>query len=87
MRGYQKSRKVLEEIARLLEEFGIKSRIDMHSKAIEISGRSNLIAFAREVNFSPLICMNPNRKNSIWQKKIEKREILEKAISSYTAKT
>ena len=83
VRGYQKSREILEKIACLLEKFGIKARIDMHSKAIEISGRENLITFAREINFSPLICMNPNRKNSLWQEEIEKREILKMAISSY----
>ncbi|GAF71162.1 unnamed protein product [marine sediment metagenome] len=86
VRGYQKSDRILKEVAYLLEEFAIKSRIDKHSKAIEIGGRKNLITFKREINFSPLICMNPHRKNSIWQKEIEKREILKMAIFSYAIK-
>lgn len=86
VRGYQKSREILEKIAHLLEEFGIKARIDMHSKAVEITARENLVAFAREINFSPLICVNPNRKNTIWQEEIEKREILRMAVSSYVIK-
>lgn len=86
VRGYQKSHKILEEISCLLKEFGIKARIDIHSKAIEISDRENLSAFAREINFSPLIYMNPDRKNSIWRKEIEKREILKIAVSSYVIK-
>ncbi len=86
VRGYQKSDKILREIADLLQEFGINARVDIHSKAIEIGGRKNLIAFMREINFSPLICMNPCRKNSIWQEEIEKREILRTAIFSYAIK-
>ena len=84
VRGYQESCKILEDIAYLLKTFGIKSRIDKHSKAVEITGKQNLITFVKEINFSPLICINPNRKNSIWKEEIEKREILNKAISSYT---
>ncbi len=83
VRGYQESREVLQDIAFLLKEFGIIARVDMHSKVVEFSGRENLVTFMQEINFSPLIFINPKRKNTIWQKKIKKREILEKAISSY----
>ncbi len=86
VRGYQDSREILQNIAFLLKEFGIIARVDMHSKAVEFSGRENLMIFMHEINFSPLIFINPKRKNTIWQKEIEKREILEKAISSYSIK-
>ncbi|MCQ9207170.1 MAG: LAGLIDADG family homing endonuclease [Omnitrophica bacterium] len=83
VRGYQRSHEILRNIAFLLEEFGIKARVDMYSKAVEVSGRENLVVFMQEISFSPHICVNPKRKNTIWKKEIEKREILEQAISSY----
>jgi hypothetical protein len=86
VRGYQRSREILQNLAFLLKEFGIRARVDMHSKAVEFSGRKNLVTFMQKINFSPHICVNPRRKNTIWQKEIEKREILEKAISSYDIK-
>lgn len=75
--------KLLEEITCLLIEFGIKSKVDFSTKAVEICGRENLISFAREISFSQSVSINPKRKNSIWKNEIEKRKILDMAISSY----
>jgi intein/homing endonuclease len=83
VRGYQKSYQLLQKIQKFLEEFNISSRISKDRNEIEISGRRNLMTFANEINFSPGIYINPFRKNSIWRKKIQKREILKLALSSY----
>lgn len=83
IRGYQHSKEILELIKNLLKEFGIEGRIDKRYTEICISRRPNLIRFQKEINFSSGIYINPNRKNGIWKKKIEKRKILEKAINSY----
>lgn len=86
VRGYQKSYLILDLVKRLLEEFGIFGRINKHNTEIEISKKDNLIKFAKEINFSHRIYINPMRKNSIWKRRIEKRKILELAISSYGIK-
>lgn len=83
VRGYQKSDLVLEHIINLLREFGIKSSMDKRASGIEISGRKNLERFFKEINFSPEIYINPDRKNGIWREKISKREILDLALRAY----
>lgn len=83
IRGSQGSPLILESAKKLLWEFGIKARIDERAKAIEISGRQNIEIFKKEIDFSEGVFINKDRKNSIWSKKIEKREILSKAIGSY----
>lgn len=83
VRGYQKSRLVLEEIKNLLHSFGIKGKINNKDTNIEISGQENLINFSKEINFSPLIYINPLRKNGLWKGKISKRKILDLALNSY----
>jgi len=83
VRGYQKSYLILEQIRNLLSSFGIRARINKKATDIEISGQRNLIRFSKEINFSPKIYINPNRKNGIWKKKISKREILDLALKSY----
>lgn len=83
IRGSQDSPPILRTIKDLLLEFGIDSRIDRTAKAIEVSERRNIEAFKREINFSKGIFVNKDRNNSIWGKKIEKREILSRAIRSY----
>ena len=83
VRGYQKSSQTLFEIKNYLQQFSIEARIDSNTKAIEITGKDNLITFAKEINFSRGIFINPHRKNGIWKKKIEKEEILSQAIRSY----
>jgi hypothetical protein len=60
---------------------GITGKINRSN--IEISGKENLVRFAKEINFSPRIYINPQRKNSIWRRKIDKRKILSLAIKSY----
>jgi len=83
VRGYQHSRKILELILILLKDFNIESNINKRNTEILISRKENLVKFQKEINFSPGIYINPNRKNGIWKTKIEKRKILEKAINSY----
>lgn len=83
IRGYQHSRKILYLVQNLLKVFDIISRIDNRYTEVDITGRKNLFRFRDQINFSPGIYINPDRKNSLWKNKIEKRKILEKAISSY----
>lgn len=83
IRGYQHSKGILKLIRKLLKEFDIESKIDKRNTEICISQKQNLIKFQKEINFSSGIYINPNRKNSIWKKKLEKRKILKNAINSY----
>ncbi len=84
VRGYQHNLEILKLVQRLLNDFNIKSKIDEKYKEIVVSRKSNLIQFRNKINFSKGIYINPNRKNSIWKKKLEKRKILDYIISSYT---
>ncbi len=83
VRGFQKDLKILELVEQLLKDFNIQSTIDKKYKEIIISKKENLIKFQKEINFSPGIFINPNRKNSIWKQKLEKRHILLEMINSY----
>ena len=83
VRGYQKSRFILEQIRNLLNGFGIESRINIKATDLEISGQRNLVKFSKEINFSPRIYINPDRKNGIWKRKISKRKILGLLLKSY----
>ena len=83
VRGSQDSLPILRTVKKLLLEFGIGARIDESAKAIEVSGRQNIEMFKKEINFSGGVFINKDRKNSIWGRKIEKRQILSKAIGSY----
>ena len=83
VRGFQKDLKILELVEQLLKDFNIQSTIDKKYKEIIISKKENLIKFQKEINFSSGIFINPNRKNSIWKQKLEKRYILSEMINSY----
>ncbi len=83
IRGYQHNLEILNLIKKLLKDFDIKSRIEKRGKEIVISGKESFIKFRDKINFSKGIYINLNRKNSIWRKKLEKREILDYIISSY----
>lgn len=83
VRGYQKDLRVLELIQELLKDFKIESKIDKKYKEIIISRKENLIKFRNEINISKGVYINPERKNSVWKQKLEKREILNLAIDSY----
>jgi len=83
IRGFQHNLKVLKLVQKLLKDFGIESKIDKKYQEIIISRKENLIKFRNKINFSKGIYINPNRKNSIWKRKLEKREILNKIIDSY----
>ncbi|MCH8888939.1 hypothetical protein IID26_00745 [Patescibacteria group bacterium] len=82
VRGYQKDTSVLETIKILLLDFDIGSSIQKPNEVV-IVGKENLQKFQKEINFSPGVCINGNRSNSIWKQNLEKREILERAIASY----
>jgi hypothetical protein len=82
IRGYQKDLKILKLIQKLLKDIDIHSKIDKKYKEIIISCKKNLVKFQNIINFSEGIYINPNRKNSIWKRKLEKREILSKLINS-----
>jgi len=83
VRGFQKDIEILKLIQKLLKDFEIETRIDEKYKEIIIPKKENLVKFRDKINFSKEIYINPNRKNSIWKQKLEKRKILEKMINSY----
>ncbi|NCO62060.1 hypothetical protein GW879_01230 [Candidatus Kaiserbacteria bacterium] len=83
VRGFQNNLEILNLVQKLLKDFEIESKIDEKYKEIIISRKSNLIKFRDKINFSKGIYINPNRKNSIWKQKLEKREILNQIINSY----
>jgi len=87
IRGSQDSIVLLELVKKLLVDFNIYSRIDTAARAIEISGKSEILKFKGKINFSKNIFINSERKNSIWKQKLEKREILNKAVNSYLCST
>jgi hypothetical protein len=83
VRGYQNDLNILELVQKLLKDFVIESTIDTRYKEIIISRKENLIKFQDKINFSEGIYINPDRKNSIWKQKLEKRQILQTVINSY----
>ena len=83
VRGFQYNAEILKLVQNLLKDFDIESKIDGKYKEIVISRKPNLIKFRDKINFSKGIYINPNRKNSIWKKKLEKRKILDYIISLY----
>ena len=83
VRGYQHNDETLFLIQKLLKNFDIESKVDTGFHEIVISRRTNVEKFAHKVNFTPGIKVNAKRSNSIWGRGLEKRHILEMAISSY----
>ncbi len=83
IRGYQNNLEILNLIKGLLKNFDIESKVDVKYKEIVISKKQNLINFQNKINFSKKIYINPDRKNSIWKQKLEKRKILDYLINSY----
>jgi len=83
IRGYQHSLPILRLIKKLLADFYIESRIDEKYYELYISKRHNLLKFQKLINFTPEVCINGGRSNSIWKKSLEKREILNMAVNSY----
>lgn len=84
IRGSQDSLRILSIVKDLLSDFDIYARIDNAAKAIEISGKKNLLNFKKHINFSQGLFVNPQRKNSVWKRKLEKRDILTEAVNSYS---
>lgn len=83
VRGYQHNLKILKLVQQLLKDFNIESKIDEKYQEIIISRKENLIKFRDKINFSKGVYINPDRKNSVWKRKLEKRKILDIAIDSY----
>ena len=82
IRGYQKNVKILGLVQTLLKDVDIEARVQMPNEVV-IIGKKNLTRFKEEIGFSPGVCINGNRSNSIWKKPLEKREILRRAIASF----
>lgn len=82
VRGYQKNTEILYLVQELLKDIGIDSRVTLPNEVV-ISGKSNLEKFQQEINFSPGVCINGNRSNSVWKEHLEKRDLLQRAIDSY----
>ncbi|OHA97590.1 MAG: hypothetical protein A3C63_02355 [Candidatus Zambryskibacteria bacterium RIFCSPHIGHO2_02_FULL_39_82] len=83
VRGYQHSIEILTLIKGLLKDLDIESVIDNRNVEISITRKENLLKFQKLINFTPGLCVNGNRSNSVWKKDLEKREILQMAIGSY----
>lgn len=83
IRGYQHSLPMLKLIRKLLLDFNIESRIYEKYPELYISRKENLIKFNKFINFTPGVCVNGKRSNSIWKKSLEKRTILANLLASY----
>lgn len=83
VRGYQHNIDILNLIHKLLNDFGITSKVYPSANEIMIRGAVNLRKFEQEINFSKGVRINGKRSNSVWKKSFEKREILRRAIESY----
>jgi hypothetical protein len=82
VRGYQKDKSILVLVRSLLADFNISSRI-VRPNEVVISGKTNLMRFQKEINFSPGVRINGKRSNSIWKESLEKRVLLSRAIKSF----
>jgi intein-encoded DNA endonuclease-like protein len=84
VRGYQKNRKILVIVHKLLKNFGIESSLQGVNEVV-ITGKQNLLTFQKHINFSPGVSINGQRSNSLWKESLEKRELLKRAIESFVA--
>lgn len=82
IRGYQKNVMILDIIQELLASFDIVASIQLPNEVV-VTGRENLLRFQKEINFSPGVKINGSRSNSLWRKHLQKRTILQNAISSF----
>jgi hypothetical protein len=82
IRGYQKDVRILYLVQGLLSDFSIESRIHKPNEVV-ITQKHNLIRFQQEIGFSPGVCINGERSNSLWKESLEKRELLQRAIESF----
>ena len=83
IRGYQKNREMLDLVRALLNNFGIVAALQGKNEVV-VTGKANLMKFQKEINFSEGVRINGNRSNSIWKESLEKRELLRRAIDSFT---
>ncbi len=73
---------ILELVEALLIDIGINSHIVLPNGIVIIS-KKELCKFQAEINFSPGVCINGSRTNSIWKERLEKRELLQRAPDSF----
>ena len=84
VRGYQDDKDTLLLIQTLLQDFGISSTMEKgYTYEVVIRGKENLVRFRDKINFSNGVYINPKRKNSVWKRKLQKRDLLDMAIASY----
>jgi hypothetical protein len=83
VRASQKHVGTLKLAQHLLSNIGIASRVDQRAQAVEITGRNNLLQFQQQINFSEGLRINPLRANGRWKQPLEKRRLLELALTSY----
>ncbi len=84
VRGYQGNRENLLLIQALLRDFDIDSKIEKgYTYEVVIGGKNNLVKFRDKINFSKGVYINPKRSNSLWRKKLQKRDLLDMAIANY----
>jgi len=83
VRGFQHNTGILKLVKTLLLDFGIRSAVDEKYNEIVISRREDMFKFQKEINFSRGIFLNPRRKNSIWKRELEKRQLLNQVLASY----
>ncbi len=65
VRGYQYDAEMLRIIQTLLSNFGIESVVSERFNQILIRGKRDLQLFADKLNFTPGLCVNGNRSNSV----------------------
>lgn len=82
VRGYQKDIRILKLIRKLLGDFNITSKIQMPNEIV-VSGKQNLAAFQKNIDFTAGVRINGSRSNSIWRESLEKSELLRRAIASF----
>lgn len=78
IRGYQKNTEILLIVGELLRDFEIESRVEKNE--VVISRKQSFVNFRKEINLSPYLFLNPKRKNSVWKRRISKRELLDMII-------
>lgn len=83
VRGYQKNTEILILIQKLLADLRIGAMVRKPNEVV-IVGKENLSRFQKMIGFSAGVRVNGKRPNSIWKRSFEKRELLRRAIASYS---
>lgn len=83
VRGYQKDLHVIEVVKDALLSLGIQAGIENKNflPEVVIRGKANLMRYQKLINFSNGVSFLAKRKNSRYEKPIEKRLILKQAVT------